>query len=239
MRGEIGSLVAVACHAVYVGGGLDDLLDDASWGLEEFQKGEPRYLVEHIRRAVVIASGDPGALLVFSGGPTREAAGPQSEARGYLRIADHNGWWSREGVRDRAVAEEFARDSFENLLFSICRFRERTGCYPARITVVSWGFKRERFDHHREALRFPPGRFTFVGVNDPEDLEAAMEGERRRGLGPFLADPYGCGEILSSKRRDRNPFEQEHAYARTCPEVADLLGHAGPGLFEGPLPWDK
>lgn len=40
-----------------------------------------------------------------------------------------------ENVRWRALTEEHARDSFENLLFSVCRFRELTGTYPYNITV--------------------------------------------------------------------------------------------------------
>jgi hypothetical protein len=38
-------------------------------------------------------------------------------------------------VRWRTLTEEHARDSFENLLFSVCRFRELTGTYPYNITV--------------------------------------------------------------------------------------------------------
>lgn len=41
-----------------------------------------------------------------------------------------------ESVRHRALTEEHARDSFENLLFSVCRFRELTGVYPQNITVI-------------------------------------------------------------------------------------------------------
>ena len=40
-----------------------------------------------------------------------------------------------DGVRWRSLTEEHARDSFENLLFSVCRFRELTGTYPLNITV--------------------------------------------------------------------------------------------------------
>ena len=42
-----------------------------------------------------------------------------------------------DNVRQRTLTEEHARDSFENLLFSICRFRELTGVYPRNITVRS------------------------------------------------------------------------------------------------------
>ena len=44
-------------------------------------------------------------------------------------------------MRQRAVVEDFARDSLENLLFSIARFRQVTGRYPARFTVVGFDFK--------------------------------------------------------------------------------------------------
>ena len=61
---------------------------------------------------------------------------------------------------ERVVSEEFARDSYENLLFSICRFHEVTGRYPDKITVVGFGFKTRRFvDLHRKAVRFPEDKF--------------------------------------------------------------------------------
>ena len=40
-------------------------------------------------------------------------------------------------VRGRAFTEDRARDSFENLLFGLCRFFELTGRYP-EFVVVSW-----------------------------------------------------------------------------------------------------
>lgn len=43
-------------------------------------------------------------------------------------------------MRSRALTEEHARDSFENLLFSVCRFRELTGSYPHNITVKTFYF---------------------------------------------------------------------------------------------------
>lgn len=39
------------------------------------------------------------------------------------------------GDRRCAAVQEHARDSYENLLFSICRFREVTGHYPQTIVV--------------------------------------------------------------------------------------------------------
>nr|GMC71964.1 Cleavage and polyadenylation specificity factor subunit like [Ipomoea batatas] len=42
---------------------------------------------------------------------------------------------NQESVRERTLMEEHARDTFENLLFSVFWFRELTGSYPQNITV--------------------------------------------------------------------------------------------------------
>lgn len=63
------------------------------------------------------------------------------------------------------MLQEHARDSFENLLFSLCRFYELTGQYPADLLVIGYDFKHERFsDLHRAALGWPDQRFKFVGT---------------------------------------------------------------------------
>lgn len=55
------------------------------------------------------------------GGKTRGPAGPKSEGESYFFVADHFDWWGKPDLRSRASTEDFARDSFENVLFSICR----------------------------------------------------------------------------------------------------------------------
>lgn len=61
------------------------------------------------------------SLLPVTGGKTRVLAGPKSEGESYFFVADHYDWWGKPDLRARASTEDFARDSFENLLFSICR----------------------------------------------------------------------------------------------------------------------
>ena len=73
---------------------------------------------------------------------TRRAAGPRSEALSYWDAAEAMGWWGKPQVRPRAQLEAQARDSLENLMFALCRFRELSGAYPDHVTVVSFGFKR-------------------------------------------------------------------------------------------------
>lgn len=60
--------------------------------------------------------------LLPQGGKTRGPAGPKSEAESYFFVADHYDWWGKPDLRSRASTEDFARDSFENIMFSICRY---------------------------------------------------------------------------------------------------------------------
>jgi hypothetical protein len=196
---------------------------DESWFLQPFQKGEPPKYREHIQRGIQIAAADPMALLVFSGGQTRVEAGPRSEAQSYWLFANHFGWWQNADVSGRTATEEFARDSFENLLFSVCRFFECVGRYPTKLTVVSWSFKRARFDIHRKAIQFPETCYAFEGANNPDDLGGAEKGEQK-AVAAFTADPLGIGEDLGGKRRARNPFNREPSYSKTCPGVAEFFG---------------
>ena len=214
-----------------------DPADDASWFLRDYQRGEPQFYLEHIRRGVELAAADSASVLVFSGGNTFPQAGPRSEAFGYWALAERFGWWGSAEVRARAILEDFSRDSFENVLFSICRFREFTGSWPRRITVTGWGFKEARFvDCHRAAVGFPEECFQYEAVNDPEDLAAAVR-EEAANRDAFLADPYAASGALARKREARSPFRREHGFRTSCVELADLLEHRGPDLFAGPLPW--
>lgn len=227
-------LILVAGHAVPYR--FEDLASDDSWYLKFFQAGEGAFYRDHVACGVALAAKAPDALLLFAGGQTDAAAGPRSEAQGYWLIAEHAGWFGHPGVRERATTEEFSLDSYQNLLFGLCRSKEYTGTYPETVTAVGWGFKGARFDFHREAIRFPQARYRYVGANDPVDLERAVRFEAER-LALFRRDPYGSGEEPRSKRDARNPFRRQHGYRVSCPELTALLAHEGPELFAGALPW--
>jgi hypothetical protein len=228
------SLILVAGHAVPYR--MDQLHEDSGWFLKHFQSGDGPLYRDHVKRAVQEAAADPTSLLVFAGGQTDERAGPRSEAQGYWLIADHHHWYGTPEVAARATTEEFSLDSFHNLLYGLCRFRECTGRYPQRVTAIGWGFKQERFRLHAEALRFPTVRFHYVGVNEPAGLDEARHFEALR-TADFRNDPYGASAELAAKRAGRNPFRRQHGYQGSCPELASLLQHTGPKLYPGPLPW--
>ncbi|CAO3665523.1 unnamed protein product [Rhizopus stolonifer] len=108
------------------------------------------------------------------------------------------------------ITEEFAKDSHENLLFSICRFSEMTGNYPSKVTVIGFEFKRKRFETiHRSAIGYPIKQFEYVGIDpqvgNPEDRE---KGEVENSLKPFSNDLYGCHGSLRQKKIHRNPFRR-------------------------------
>ncbi|TGZ79071.1 hypothetical protein EX30DRAFT_292004, partial [Ascodesmis nigricans] len=197
----------------------------------------------HISTAVQLAlnGSEPNSLLVFSGGETRIAAGTHSEAAGYRELAERY----VEGfadVEERVITEDHAADSWENLVFSICRFREVTGHWPGRIVVVGFGFKERRFaDVHRVMAGWEgdEGRWRYVGV-DPEWGEGEMAGvlrgeERARAL--FESD---CrAEELREKRMSRRWGRRRDGYTESCPEYAGWLRRCEggwPGVV-GEAPW--
>ncbi|PXF42303.1 hypothetical protein BWQ96_07938 [Gracilariopsis chorda] len=240
------TLVMVAGHAIYTGLHWEptSLRDERNWMLEPFQQGQVDTFLQHVQRGVQLAANDSSALLLFSGGQTRQYAGPRSEAMTYWMAAQTLNWfgYASTHVQNRTFAEEYARDSMENLLFSICRFNQLTGTYPRVIKVVGFAFKKYRFtDLHRRAIRFPAHRFKYYGV-DPDKVKGirgVTAGERAHALGPFAADPYGCNSpVLGSKRRGRNPYLRYHPYPQGCPELSALFRHCGRSIFKGPLPWD-
>ena len=258
-------LVVVAGHAVLTSLDYHNLSDASQWALQSFQLTQLDTFISHIERGVSLAAADPAALLLFSGGETRPSAGPRSEAQSYWMVAELQQWWKHNtdeqqtmvaassvpdgsvrqqwSVRSRSSTEEFARDSYENLLFAICRFHELTQRYPQHITVVGFSFKRDRFVQlHAAAIHYPQSQFSYVGL-DPaahHNQSELREGEMANSYRPFELDPYGCLPPLATKRLQRNPFRRSHGYGHSssCPELSELLHHCGPQPYDGPaLPW--
>ena len=147
-------------------------------------------------------------------------------------------------VRARTITEEYATDSYQNLLFSICRFHEVTHTYPKKISMVSFTFKQTRFENlHANAIHYPLSNFHYVGVDPPSstgfNLDESSEGERTNSLVPYQTDPYGCHtKVLQQKRIERNPFVRMPPYELTCPEMKDILSWCGPDMIpKSSVPW--
>lgn len=239
------SAIVVCGHALYHGGPKLNpahlATSDEHWSLQSFQTGEGKYFVSHIESAVRLAAEATDSLLIFSGGQTRFPH-RLSEAQGYHDIASVFDFWGIDDVRSRVTTEEFARDSFDNILFSIARFTECVGTLPERLTVVSWGFKEERCRYHSSCIHWPQSKYQFVGVGTPENLKQAEESEQRT-LEQFRKDPagYGCGGgALGSKKNARDPYRRQHGYSTSCPDLAIILTWRGQTtLSESDIPWSE
>ncbi|RPA96582.1 hypothetical protein L873DRAFT_1743633 [Choiromyces venosus 120613-1] len=213
--------------------------------IEDFQRGEVDTYVRHIKAGIEAASQDPESLLVFSGGETKSAAGPLSEAESYYRLA-HTLNLLPTTLLSRTTTEIHARDSYQNLIFSIARFHELTNTYPTAITLISHAFKEPRFlRNHLRAISYPEANFNFLGIDSEEGVgEMVLKGEARTRQ-VWDEDLYGCkgeGE-LRRKRQGRNPGRRwDGGYGVSCPELRGLLGFCpddGVGVFNGDLPWGK
>lgn len=213
-----------------------------AWYLLPYQlsQGFPAIISSHILKGIELAKSDKQSLLIFSGGQTRKDVGPTSEAASYFYLAQEKKWDTF--IANQIYLEEFARDSFENLLFSICRFKEIQGEYPSKVTVVGFDFKSDRFTYlHRKAIKYPESNFTYVGLKPSDyrfDYSKSVNGESM-AIQSFKQDMYGCNDItLKQKRETRNPFKRSIPYELACPEIKNLLNWCGPDIIPDKLPWE-
>ncbi|KAK2467850.1 hypothetical protein APHAL10511_000145 [Amanita phalloides] len=222
------------------------------WNPTRRERGAcPLSLLTYLGGSAELVTRNKDALLIFTGGQTKSAS-TTTEAESYLRLALSSNVFgaskSPGKKHHRATTENYALDSYQNLLFSIARFREYTGNFPESITVVGYEFKRKRYvELHRAAIRWPLRQFQYIGV-DAEDEQSltAQQGELNNGYNPYSRDLYGCHSFLTSKRRLRNPHFRYHPYHSSNPELMVLFnwcpGNAdsnSSAIFPGSLPWSN
>jgi hypothetical protein len=160
--GEInnGGLLIVAGHAIYQNG---------TWygGFH----GEELIYEQHVRDGLSIFRSERYEALVFSGGHTRPKLQEvqngfvtNTEAEGLLEFAFNHGLCA--GREKDIYVESYARDSFENILFSIMCFYHHNESWPSRVGIVSWKFKALRFYLIACGLKLGDGKFIFFGSGD-------------------------------------------------------------------------
>jgi dihydrofolate synthase len=89
----------------------------------------------------------------------------------------------------RILVEEFALDSYYNILFSLIEFWRHTGSWPSRFTIVSHAFKKQRIvDGHCASIGFPLHKVKYVGI-DPPDLPKAIQPPLAKQTKGYLSGP--------------------------------------------------
>ncbi|KAK6198802.1 uncharacterized protein RJT21DRAFT_122441 [Scheffersomyces amazonensis] len=231
------TLVILPCHSIWKGGNsLGESRDE--WHLVNFQIEGYDHLAfkDHIIQSIEYIKSDPHSFLILSGGQTKAESGPISESLSYYQLAtqlvedEH-----KSSILSRISTEEYARDSFENVIFSICRFYELFNKYPDKITIIGFEFKRDRFlkYHLYEALNFPLHRVKYIGNSptpkDLSDIEKQIyfkdldDSEYKFAVKFFQEDWYGIRKPLASKKASRNPFKRWHGYAHSNPSLSKFL----------------
>merc|ERR1712087_90425 len=115
-------------------------------------------------------------------------------------------------------------DSFQNILFSICRFYEITGRYPSSITAISWPYKKTRFEMlHRKALMYPEGQFKFLGIDGQVNVSENAWKFEKMAIELFKEDLFGCYHKLKDTRIGRNPYFRSLPYPNQCPQISGLF----------------
>lgn len=232
-------LIIVPGHAIWKGADPNKRTQDSEWILKPYQKGTGKAQVfwEHIAVGAELTLQDERSLLVFSGGQTRSGS-PHTEAQSYLRLAVATellpSTYSPTGLFPRATTEDYALDSYQNLIFSIARFHEVTGRYPTWITVVGYAMKKRRFEElHRRAIRWPEDKLEYVGIDGSQKgvTDKSKQGELANAYLPYTKDMYGCHSTLAAKRVARNPFLRFHPYWASAKELRGLLEWCPDGRF--------
>ncbi|KZF19071.1 hypothetical protein L228DRAFT_242102 [Xylona heveae TC161] len=233
-QGNAAELIIVCCHAIWLGGPSNGW-DESEWLIEPFQKGETPIYIEHIKAGIKALSQAPaGSLLVFSGGPTKAAAGALAEGQSYLNLAQANEYFPKTTTttidQSAVTAENLATDSYQNVLFSLLLFRRLRGFYPTRLVIVSHEFKRARFtDLHCRAIKWPLERVEYIGINPPPEVtppDTLVAAEAKSGFGLWKSDLYGTGKILHEKRVKR-AWKAADAYGVVqyiCGDLSDVQG---------------
>lgn len=179
--------------------------------------GEDHFYAGHVHAALELLRSSPSDVLVFSGGCTRSndpavrnGSVTNSEAAGMLEFA-------KPGLSDteqrRIALEPWARDSFENVFYSLLACFHRFGAWPASVYAVTWPFKANRF--YMIACGLGLGdRFIFRGNGDLENQEALevvtrvnVQYEQAMAPGGEILDPLHRGPDFVKKRLDRMPGE--------------------------------
>lgn len=248
-EGRVENLIILPCHAIYAPelnqestatDENDEQLsykDANNWLMEPFQLESDDHLsfFKHLELSFnELHENVHNSALVISGGYTKAAA-QKSESASYLQLAESIGYLKHpyfvKGTN--VLLDEYARDSYENVLYSICTFYKKFNKLPKKITIVGFGFKKERFfSSHLTTLGYYTlpniindevvlddlpdtkhakyvGAGPFVPFDNSQFWSDLQKNEKIRALDLFKSNPFGSyGSLLHDKKSKRDPWNK-------------------------------
>ncbi|GME68044.1 unnamed protein product [[Candida] boidinii] len=246
--GNIDTLVILPCHSIYKRVPTNDTIsrkelsqdepgpgfDEKDWELAPFQyeAHDHLFFIKHIYASYeYLLQHKANSVLVLSGGYTKDSQKELSESLSYLNVAKMRGLipldYENTFENGKLLLEDRARDSYENVVFSLIKFRELIDKYPKKIVIVGLEFKRFRFiEQHLKVLQFPVTDIEYIGIGPeyPENIENLPlekyqerkdfyfkdleESEEKFARSPFSKFWFGeVGSGLYTKKSKRDPFD--------------------------------
>ncbi len=215
-------------------------------------RGQEPVHKDHIKKAFDLLDRDH--MLVLSGGNTQpELNVDKNEAEEVYDFALNIGVEKAEIIEEKIIFEKFARDSFENLFFSLLAFKKETGDWPQKTTIVSFNFKKYRFNAISIGLKLPI--LSFLACEDiwlpAEQAEAAQLSEsniiEKMIEGKKIWDPLQRAISFREKREQRRHknfksekeylerIEKEYGFGDLLKQVEEL--NPGPEWKSIDWPW--
>lgn len=142
-------------------------------------------------------------VLIISGGYTKKDV-EKSEARGMLDWAEDFGLSAQGKI---ILLEEYAHDSLENLLFSMCRFFQYFNGFPVSVGSLTWQFNKERHEIFARKLALPDFQVILVGERERQE-EIAKKWAKLAEDDPF----YQKQPDSNAKYLRRDPWKKDHSY---------------------------
>lgn len=169
---------------------------------------------KQLRESFRLLNREKYGVLIISGGYTKKQV-EKSEARGMLDWAENLELKNRYGI---ILLEEFAKDSMENLLFSMCRFFQYFNKFPKTVHSCSWRFNAERFEVFAEKLALP--EYAVIPVGETKrDEEIATKWTKLAREDPFYSKQTDSQE----KHMNRDPWKKGHPYFSINPNFQQLF----------------
>ena len=196
-----GTMVLLTCHCVF------DVPTNSCYA--EHPTDRPIYeahLVYALQHCSWRAKANPS--LVVSGASTKLER-HCSESRSYIEMATA----MNLKLPNNLILEEYALTSIENVLLGLYAYKTARGVYPESIEVISWEFKRERFQKTLEAINkwqafgetwvqldfFPVGDLSGAAKAKALKVERDYIASLSQGLEGYYANPQTQETI---QRRD-------------------------------------